>query len=180
MADEQESSTIKQMREELAHRDADLKALREKNDELSKEKTELNQKVTAAEREKMGEIERLQAEINDRKNEVGELSNYRSKAEKYEGFAQQVYEKKISEAPEDVREHLQSLSSVGDWADRLGSLESAFGLISKVQPVKAGTNTNPGPASTTVSQPTEGAKEKEVQAFNPKISLGDALAAKRQ
>lgn len=169
----QESSTIRQMREQIEKLTNDLKAERST-------KEELETKVKEAEQAQMTEIQRLQSQLEDQKKQTGELSSYRDKAAKFDEFAQKTYEKRLAEAPEDIRDELAGLSQTGDWSDRLGSLENAFGLVSKVKPTKAGTNTEPGATPSSTPDPTEGGKKEEEPSFNPQISLAEAYAAKRQ
>lgn len=167
----EDNSTIRQMREKIESLQNDLKASKEENSTLA-------EKVTAAEREKMTEIERLQAELGDNKNRIADLTAYQGKAEKYEGFAKQQYEQRLASAPEDIRSRIEGLSSVGDWADRLGALDNALQLVDTVKPKSAGTKTEPAPPEGPNGEPTGGGK-KEPQPFDPKRTLADSLALAR-
>lgn len=164
-----------------------IQELRARVDELNKQVREvgetnqtLSQQLEEAKREKMTEIERIQSERDEFKNRTADLSQYQSKAEKYEQTMQRQYEARLSSLSDDVRAEVQSLSSVGDWADRVGALEAAVGLMAKVKPTKAGTNTDPGATPPPATPPTDGGKKPdEDKSFDPKVGITSALSQRR-
>lgn len=169
---------------------ADNSAIRQLRDQIDTLKNELGQsrsenqaiseRLTAAEREKMSEIERLTAERDDFKKGLGEMSQFKSQAEKAAAFAESQYNKKIETISPDHKETVLGLTGlISDPFDRLTALENAVSLITP-KATKAGTTTDPGATTPTVQAPTMGGKTpEENNKFNPSISLSDALAAKR-
>lgn len=136
-----DNSVIREMREQI-------RTLESKLGEESAARVQAQQRATQLEREKMTELERLQAELQDRTaalaerdHELAQVAPLRDEMGRYQSAAQQQYELELQGLPEDRREKAVRLTSSGSWVDRLESLRDLkeFGRLG---PRVAGTRTH--------------------------------------
>jgi hypothetical protein len=168
----EESTAMKKMRLDIEKANNEAK---EANAKL-KEATE---KLRQSELEKLGEIERVKAENGDLAKKVNELTGTiaslepnLSKKTELEGFVATLYDSKLAEVPEAIREKVKTLTLVeGDPVVSMSRLNEAFDLVvgNNTQGKKAGNVAIPGAGP---GKPGEGDEKK----YDPKtISWGDAF-----
>ena len=139
-AQPEDNSTIRQMREELQAREAELAQERAEKEELK--------------RAQMTEAERLQAErdsaistANDLKPLAEKVKHLESQLEAYDGEFKARYEGLLAQAPESAREKLAQISANGSFADRFRVLETAVGLIVEAKPATGSAGSAPAPGA---------------------------------
>jgi hypothetical protein len=153
-----------------------IRTLREEINTLKSEREAFKTKLTEVEREKMGELQRLQAERDDAlnlakdyegtKQNLGKLSEEKQNLVK---FIDQQYHNKLEALPEDRREKIKQLTYAdNDPIASLSKLEAAIELLGG-DDGKAGTVTNPA----SNRPPAMGKPDTKIDPL--KIGWGDAL-----
>jgi Arc/MetJ-type ribon-helix-helix transcriptional regulator len=164
--DPQESSAMRELRNHARELERSLKAAKEAAEQAAAEREEVSQRLTAIEREKMGDLERSAAElkdkdkrINDLSAQVAELLPVRETLESYNGAFESILSQRLQSVPEQHRESVAKLVGNGDYPQRLEALETAISLIPAQEPARP---TQPGvqpPLNPGVGQNAKGQRQ---------------------
>lgn len=135
--DPNDSSAIRQAREHAKSLEQQLKT--------AKSALEGSQnKLTALEREKMGELERLQAENKDLLTKSLDMERLKGEVDKAHASFAALFETKLAALPKEVQEAARSaamkVESPSDRVDIVAGFEAA---IAAVKPAQVGAATNP-------------------------------------
>lgn len=134
-----ETPTMAQLRTD---RDKILAESKAKDEELQKAKDLL----TAADRAKLEEVDRVRAELGDARTKASELEGYKIAAENLESKFKGLYENKIATLPSEAQEKALKLTGTqGSFADKYEMLSELEPLLAPAVVVKQGGNPgNPG------------------------------------
>ncbi len=104
----------------------------------------LKGQITAAERAKMDELDRLKAEKSDLETKAQEADRLRAENGRFMSQFETQTKAKIDSLPENVRETARAASEkVESWADRFDIVSAFERTVQAVKPQGAGTNTQP-------------------------------------
>lgn len=144
----EENTTIQEMRRAI-------EAANKERDDAVKERDDLNSRLTTLEREKMGDIERLNAEKADLAKQIASLQgdsaqlvSAREQIKLFEGKFESLYKSGIEGLPEKVREQATLATSNGSFAERYESLQALKTLI-----VETSDAAGPGAAAALTTTP---------------------------
>jgi len=155
-----------------------IRSLREALDKSNARAKALEGQVTALEREKLTESERIRAELEEARGKLGEASVYQNRFETAEAKFQKLYEAAIQDIPEAVRAQAVQLTesgaTFGDKFDMLTTVKGMLGVVTSAQPKSAGTVVAPGMPPTAPREPHTPAKPL-TPAELASLSFADAL-----
>lgn len=171
-----ENSTIRELRDQIKSLEGSLKDVQSSLEAEKSKSTELSAKVKEAEQSKMGDIERLQAQLKEAESEASkveglqkQLEQAKQNAEGLGSTVETIYKARLeSIEDEGVRGRVEKLTSNGDWGTRLSALDDALGLVMPPTAPSNGT-TNQPPAGTGANSqpPTSGGRKTDGEA--PKV-----------
>ena len=141
---EPNNHAMKQMRDQIDALNNDLKTVKEENKGLKDQ-------LTAKEREKRDELDRIKAEkidletaLTEANGKVASIEGLQQSVNTYTEFLTKEFDNRINSAPEEVREKLRTLSFIeGNPIESLNKLGASFELLGDVIGEKIGTVTNP-------------------------------------
>lgn len=137
----EESPAIRQIRADHDRIAAELKAAKAESEALKGQ-------ITAAERAKMDEIDRIKAEKADLETKAAEADRLRDENGKFMSQFEAQTKAKIDALPENVREEArQAAEKMGSWADRFDLVSAFERTVAAIKPVSAGTNVQPTTAA---------------------------------
>jgi len=154
---EPENATIKQMREAHEKAVADAKAEREAREAAEKKLKDIEDANLSDQQKKDQELEEL-------RKKVAEQEATKAEKEANEKVLQEMYDAELAKVPDDKKELVKSLSSVGTAGEKLKALKGALSLMGVT--TNFGTNTQPAKPGTTT--PTGDAKKEDPPKLDPK------------
>jgi len=152
IADPENNSAVRQQREHIARLESDLKAQREQYNEVTN-------KLTALEREKMSEVERITHERDEARQKAQNADRLQSEIEKYTGTIESIFNQRLEALPKEAKPGFEAIvSKLENPADKLEALTAFESTVASLKPSSFGTVTQPSTAGTN-TQPATPAKE---------------------
>lgn len=126
---------------------AALDETKRKNAELADQNKQLAKQISDIEKAKLDDLERLKVELSERTQELeatkSSSEGAATRLQRFEATFTALYEAELASVPEEHREKVAALSSVGEWDDRLTALRTAVSLL-PVERKAFGTSNSPG------------------------------------